>query len=403
MKPAVILSLAWQNIRGTGIRLWINVTVIAISMIVILWAKGIYAGLTMKMLDAVIATEVGAGQIIARNFDIDDPLSYEKGRETITPEMMASIRGGNSVPVLFRSGTLYFRGRSLPVTIKGIRSDQTILTIPTTAIAEGNGNPTVILGTRMLKALKAKKGDILTLKWRDAKGSFDAADFSVGAVMSTRNPRVDDSSAWISWDKMAEMMATPSQASYIVAGNPEVLKRISDTLKSEKAEGQPWKSRSAAHLTDWIRKLIEADEKNFRFIFGLLIFLCSVGIFNAQIVSVFKRRSEIGTLMALGMRKGEVTSLFAMEGILTALIAIAITPLLGAPLFWWSANRGFSSGYAEGTGMPLPERIVAHYDLQTVLTMMGVVFAIMALVSWFPVRKISSTNPAMAISGRGKE
>ena len=50
--------------------------------------------------------------------------------------------------------------------------------------------------------------------------------------------------------------------------------------------------------------------------FAILLSLAAMGIFNAQVLSIFRRGREIGTLMALGMRRSRVVGLFTRESTL---------------------------------------------------------------------------------------
>lgn len=400
-----------KNLAGTGIRMWLNVAVISVSMIVILWAEALYEGLIMKMVDAVNATEVGGGHIASFGFDRDDRLSYRDSPMEMTPGMKDLVATGSATPALFFDCMVYKGGRAIPATMKGLGLVNRILTIPTDRLADqadtamGPGSTVLpglnastgllpaVLGTRMAQSLKISRGDRFVVKWRDSSGSFDAADFVAAEIMSTRNIRVDEGSIWLDIETLWKMTGLTGRISYLQ------LAAEADLVLAD-AAGPEWRRLSPRELTRWIVGLIEADKKNAKVVYALLLFLCSVGIFNAQIVSVFKRRREIGVLMALGLRRRQVVALFTFEGVLTCLIAAAIMPIIGAPIFYWSAVIGFSSDYADGMGMPLPERMICHYDAGLVVKTLAVVLGIMTLVSWLPVARISEMVPSKAISGR---
>ena len=64
--------------------------------------------------------------------------------------------------------------------------------------------------------------------------------------------------------------------------------------------------------------VIKQDRPNAIMIYIILLSLAAMGIFNAQTLSIFRRKKEIGTLMALGMKKRTVVALFTIEGALNA-------------------------------------------------------------------------------------
>ena len=158
--------------------------------------------------------------------------------------------------------------------------------------------------------------------------------------------------------------------------------------------------RSQSDLTDWVRKLVMEKEKGGSVLFALLLFLSCLGIYNAQTLSVFKRHKEIGMLMALGMRRASVVLLFTLEGVLTSVLAMGAALVLGAPLLYWTATTGLALDHAEGMGMPLPERLLAHYSVELVLVTLSVILVITALAAWYPTRRIARLEPARALAGR---
>ncbi len=87
--------------------------------------------------------------------------------------------------MLVVQGSLYVRGRVRPVVIKGIDPAQTVVRFP----------PPCSAPRGLIPALSGcpdgeKCGDrhgltIVTLLWRDARGTFDARDVQIAAVFST--------------------------------------------------------------------------------------------------------------------------------------------------------------------------------------------------------------------------
>ena len=101
-----------------------------------------------------------------------------------------------------------------------------------------------------------------------------------------------------------------------------------------------WVHRDVNYLIRDIEAMIKADEPNARVMYGILLSLAAMGIFNAQVLSIFRRKKEIGTLMALGMTRKKVVGLFTMEGILNAVLASMVTLLFFGPILWFFGNYG---------------------------------------------------------------
>lgn len=391
----MIIKIAFKNLLNTGIRLWINVIVIALSISIVIWTDALYEGFTNYSIESIKKSETGAGHLISDGFDFDDPLTWMDKKTKMPSEFLALYKNKTAYPVRFTPASLYFQSKKIMVTIKAIDHFQNALNLKVPEannFFEKTGTWPVALGKEMIKDMRCKKGDIFTLTWKNSKGAYDAADFTVHTILNTRNPRIEQKSVWMDLSIFKNLMNENGLASYMVIkpGSLKIVKKISGDLKK-------WKLKTADQLTQWIRELERADKKNVFFIYSLLIFLCGVGVFNSQITEVFKRRKEIGTFMSLGLNNIKISLIFAAEGIITSIISISMVPIVGSPLFYWSVKYGINTDYAGGMGIPMPESIKSIYTFHDSLITLVIFFIILSIVSWLPVKQILKMKPAALI------
>ena len=109
--------------------------------------------------------------------------------------------------------------------------------------------------------------------------------------------------------------------------------------------------RDIGYFMNDIDAAIEADQVWANTIFGLLLIMAALGIFNSQVLSIYRRKKEIGTLMALGMTRYRVVRLFTLEGGLHSVFALVVGALYGTPLFYYLATRGITIPYGEEAGV----------------------------------------------------
>ncbi|MBC8142622.1 MAG: FtsX-like permease family protein [Armatimonadetes bacterium] len=72
-----------------------------------------------------------------------------------------------------------------------------------------------------------------------------------------------------------------------------------------------------------------AEEARTRWLIGLSLLVCAVGITNAMLMSVSERFREIGTMKCLGALDAFVVRIFMIESVLTGVLASTIGWLVG--------------------------------------------------------------------------
>ena len=200
--------------------------------------------------------------------------------------------------------------------MKGITVNQSILNIPTNELIKYNGpNIPIMIGKGMAAYSKLELGDTFTLRWMDASKTYDAAEGEIVHIMDSGNFKIDMGHIWIPINIARDILSMPNESTYVV---------YKDGIEEVHSSGN-WIKRDVQYLVRDMKAIIEQDRPNAIMIYIILLALAAMGIFNAQTLSIFRRKKEIGTLMALGMKKGRVVLLFTLEGALNAILAIFLT------------------------------------------------------------------------------
>jgi ABC-type lipoprotein release transport system permease subunit len=126
-----------------------------------------------------------------------------------------------------------------------------------------------------------------------------------------------------------------------------------------------------------------------------------LAIFDTQVLSVFRRRKEIGTLMALGLPRGKVIGLFTVEGALHGIMALVLGAVYGVPALMISAARGLSlPEMMDNAGIAISDRLYPTYGAGLVVGTTLIVLTAVTIVSFLPTRKIADLNPTEALKGK---
>ncbi len=387
----IIPKLAFKNIYGAGLRTWLSAIALSFSFVAIIFLQGLYKGMTDQAEKATVDAQYAGGHYWQNDYDPYDPLTLDDAHGNIPDDLQKLIAEQKAVPILIRQATIYPNGRFQSALLKGIVSDQTILSIPTSVLITNEKTIPALIGSRMAKSTGLTIGDYITVRWRDANGTFDANEIKIVEVMKTDVSNIDNGQLWIPLEKMREMTAMPDEATIIVL---EKGSRFSENVDN-------WKHKDLEFLTRDIRALYLTKSIGASIFYIVLLLLAMLAIFDTQILSIFRRRKEMGTLMALGMTRSKIIQLFTLEGAMHAVLAAVVAAVYGIPLLMYVASTGY--GLPEATdsfGLAIGNRIFPTYTAGLITGTTLLVLIVTTIVSYLPTRKIAKLNPTDALRGK---
>ncbi len=291
------------------------------------------------------------------------------------------------VEFLVDQGTVYPQGRRKTVMIKGVETDQQLLDLPSEYLSYEAGKYKMMLGYRMARKLELETGDKLMLRWRDDHGSFDAREFEVVHIFTTTTLTIDVGQVWLGLEQMQIMFDLPEKVTYF-------------SYRGEKPEpGAEWIEKTQEYLLSEFQALFAAKMAGVAFMYAILLFLAMIAVFDTQVLAVFKRRKEVGMMMALGMPRGAIMRIFTLEGFLSGILAVILGFLWGFPLL-----RKFQEN-----GLQMPDMMASYgvdgmldamypqYTLPIVLMTVMLVLVLIVVVSYLPVSGISKMKAVEAL------
>ena len=388
----MLFNIAIKNLFGAKLRTGLNVFVTSISFFLVIFISGMYDGMREYAKNITIETEVAGGTYWHPGYDSMDPRTFEDSHSIIPNQIKKLIDQKYAFGVLISQASIYPNGRIMPVVLKGITPDQTIVNMPTNVLDQHNDiTIPVLIGSGMAKNANLKVGDSFTIRWLDADRTYDADEGTVIHIMETENFKLDLGHIWIPLSKAQSMLAMKNQATYVTyAKDLEAIKDIED-----------WIHHDVDYMIRDMEAIIKADEPGAQVMYSILLALAAMGIFNAQILSIFRRGKEIGTLMALGMTRSRVVWLFTLEGGLNALLAGIITLILFGPVLFYFGKNGIPlpMDYSE-MGMLVAKRLIPIYSFSLIISTTILISIIVLVVSYIPSRKITKMKPTDALRGR---
>ena len=390
----MLFKIAMKNILGAKLRTWLNVFVTAISFFMIIFISAMYDGMREHAMQVSIDTEIAGGAYWHPDYVPLDPMTFEDAHSVPPDAVRALVDQKKAISVLVSQASIYPNGRIMPVIMKGITPEQNIVNMPTQTLAN-NDEVTipVLIGQGMANDSKLEVGDSFTIRWLDADRTYDADEGIVVHIMDTENFKLDMGHIWVPLEKAQAMLAMEGEATYVT---------YAEGLSIVENKGD-WVPRDVKYLIRDMEALIEADEPNAAIFYIILLCFAGMGIFNAQVLSIFRRGKEIGTLMALGMTRARVVGLFTLEGGLNAFLAAIMTVILFGPLLWYFGTNGIWLGvdYSDGSmGLIVEKYLIPVYSVGLVVTTTIIVSIIVLIVSYLPSRRIARMKPTDALRGK---
>lgn len=389
MKLAV--KLAYRNLIGAGLRTWLNVIVLSFSYVIIIWMNGVMIGWEEQAKHDMTNWQIGGGQFWHQVYDPFDPFTLADSRAPIPSELSEAVIKGEILPMLIVQGTLYPQGRMQSIAIKGIDPGQSILSQPTHKLDTIVDGIPAVIGAMMAHDLALQKGDMVTLRWRDANGTFDAATVIIVEIFASNVPAIENGQIYISLQKLQEMTLLPNHATIF-------------TLRDSKvkiAEVEGWVFKTKDDLTKSVDDLIKTKTTGLSIFYFILLLLAMLAIFDTMVLSIFRRQKEIGTYVALGYTRREVVGLFTVEGAMYSILAALVGAAYGLPFLAWQAKVGWTMPIdVSELGMAIAQTLYPVYSIGLVVSTVLIVVLTTTVVSYWPSRKIAKMNPTEALRGK---
>ncbi len=384
------IRLAFRNLNGAGLRTWLNVSVLSIAFVVIVFYNAMLDGWNRQAYNDTKDWEIGNGQIWHSDYDPYDPFCLQDAHAPISDKVKILADAQKITPVLITQATIYPQGRMKNILMKGIDPDQKIIKLPSKSLKPEVGIIPAIIGKRMAIAANLKKGDLVLTRWRDRNGTFDAREIKITDIFNSNVPTIDNNQIWIPLSILQQLTDMPNEATLFIAGN---------TFSG--GDIDKWQFKDSQFLLKEIENIIKTKKGGAMIIYGLLLAIALLAIFDTQVLSIFRRQKEIGTYIALGMTRLQVIKIFTIEGSAHSLFAIILGSAYGIPLLWYIQNKGIPMPeVADSMGISVADKIFPVYSMGLIISTVLLVIVSATIVSYFPTRRITKMRPTDALKGK---
>lgn len=404
----LILSLALRNLFRNTRRTVITsgAVVFGVALQVLGW--GLVDGLDDNFLRAVSTTTTG--DILLRPPDYPtDGLSYPLEQAQVPPAVQG-FTGDATSRVLFSARVVHHADAAHAVGI-GYDPDGDYRVFPrerwrVQGVWPDAGQAQVALGDGLARVLSVGVGDEVVVQGRTVDGAQNALSYAVTALVHTDNGQIDNSAAWLRMDAAEELLQLSGRRTHLSlrVGGLEDAAKVRDRLAASGAftapDGKVWVARTTREEASDMLAINDIRRRAILLLVGVIMAIAATGIANTVIMAAYERVREIGTLLALGMKRRQVSTLFLVEGALLGLGAGLVGATLGSlgVLYWQTNGIVLSDEMMKANGsLPVSAVIYTHFNWAPVFGSLAFSAIIATLASVQPARFASGLNPADAV------
>lgn len=218
----------------------------------------------------------------------------------------------------------------------------------------------IIVGEGLARNLGANVGDRIVLLANTASRGTNAVEVTILGLFSTVTKAYDDTALRMPIETARQLLRTSGSHVWVVLLNDTaqtdiVLAKLRSKLQRNEFETVPWYA-----LADFYNKTVTLFTKQIQGIRLIIALIILLSISNTMTMSVMERIGEIGTSMALGVRRTGIMRLFVSEGILIGCLGSLLGLIVGLLLAYIISRIGIP--------MPPPPGMARGYTGQILVT-----------------------------------
>ncbi len=392
----MITLLAIRNLFRHRKRTLVALSAISFGVIALLIAGGFIEWVFWGMREGTIQSRFGHIQMTRPGyFEVgnSDPFAYllpQGIEDQVNPQILPHVDIISKRLVL--SGLVSHGETSVGFIGEGMDPEKDSAVSKHLMIAEGerlsaddpNG---MLLGKGLAASLGVGVGDGVILLATTATGSMNGVEGTVRGLFQSASSAYDAVALRLSLETARQLMRVPGEHSWVILLDETehtdvVLAQLQAAYPADQlqVEFKPWYA-----LADFYNKTVKLYSRQMdiiRLVIGLVIVL---SISNTLAMSVHERTGEIGTLMAIGLKRRNILQLFMTEGLLLGIVGGLLGVGVGAALGMIISKVGIPMPPPPGMDVAVTGRIMVSWPLAMGALMLALLTAFFGSI--FPAMK----------------
>ncbi|MCC6809915.1 MAG: ABC transporter permease [Deltaproteobacteria bacterium] len=400
---AVVFAIAARNVLRHRRRSILTLLAIALSVIMMLFAHGLVNGLEKLLIDEAVFGNMGAVQVHKQGFTANvskDPLSFRFAADAALLAKIAAVKDVTAVSARIPFAAMLSAGdKSLATPILAFDpvGEYAVCPLRLENLTRGARLHAgeAILSPALADRLHLTPGATAVLLGSDSEGVLNAAEAKVAGVMKdvallTMQPKM----MHVALDVAQGLLRMDGQALELAISlkdyrDPDAAKRAIAEVLGAGFEVHTWRERSKAQSD-----FIEQRKRIFGLITRTFLLLALIGVANTMLMSVLSRTREIGTMLAVGVRRAMIRRLFVAEALVIAVAGTGLGAGIALSLIAWLGRAGLT--------MPMPGKapMILHPYASPAFVTETLLFVLVGalLAAALPAHRAAKLKPVEALA-----
>jgi putative ABC transport system permease protein len=332
--------LALRNLLRQPRRSAMAVAAATFGIVALMLASGFIEWIYFDLRESTIHAHLGHLQVVRPNYHSSgrsDAFAYLLPAGGAVLDMLAKEPGVRAVaPRLSFSGlvshgetTISFIGEGISPGRETELSRSLIIAEGTTLREDDRGG--VLFGVGLARNLGVKIGDQVVLIVTKPSGGINAVEVTVRGLFSTVTKAYDDSALRLPIETARQLLGVQGAHAWVMLlDDTRRTEAVTASLRSHlprEFQVVPWYD-----LADVYNKTVSLFSKQVEVVRVIIAAIIVLSITNTMMMGVMERTGEIGTSIALGVKRRGILGLFICEGAILGIFGGLIGLLLGFAL-----------------------------------------------------------------------
>ncbi len=426
----MIHTMAWRNLWRRKQRTLFTALAMGVGVALSMGSMALQAGIFSEVFDEMVTDTLGHVQVHHPKYP-----SLKHLHDTL-PNAQSLLNKAESIqdvrvvaPRLFSVALVGSETQSAGALIMGVDPErETKLSEIDLELISGQWlskqpKHEMTLGIELAEELGVQLNDELALVGQDAYGGVAQGLFKVVGLIESGLTELDQAGVWLHLTDAQDLFALDDQVHelIIVGGHSaqeamnfgkgqkqvQAFKKLINTALNEQKEGsshlliQTWREARPS-----VSQLMDTQQASAYIMLIIVLAVAAIGVLNTMLMNIYERSRELGVMLALGVKPGQVRQLIFTESFYLASLALLMGLMLGGLIDYLLATYGLDfsvdgKGLSYG-GVRLSPRLYGIFEQSALWLSVFALYSMTLLASIWPAFKASRIEPIQAIS-RGEQ